>query len=667
MEENFRTFHLLDGENQTTGKYNRFNKFDYPPIRAGRLRSRNRNVNYTEIEEAEMNENKKRKGAVLDADEEEYDPVDVKTEEYMAHVGNPSLHAEQRPIDDLLGFGIGGPSLNLTREKREILGSNKGDMHGSRDADFKLGEPKYSSMAGLNVKKRQDTSDLYEPAAKRQKLSRRNPSSISQKRGGAFDHIQRQVLETVWCKGHYKDKSWQDFTAQLTELQIKQVRQWFADRQKKAKKSQSNVDLPTPDNPWKCPDIFQKQGTTFSTAQKTILEKAFAVGILEGNKEPPMVAILIGLSTKQVKQWKSDKKKKLKKQTESHSSYQSMAKQEGPDDQIMEEEDKEGLDDSFSCCGYGLKTEGQTKKVLCKKCNFYYHESCLLWLFDIDSDSLDGHFTCPRCHGKNVRFPQSIQNGRGDTYNVGCHLEATDDAKSQWHAAKCSKIGNQRIMVHYVGFSHEHNQWLDPELDLLRLKTKKDHRRGGIYKTPRMDDNTAKKWLNIAWDKGVLAQSQYHEALASLTGWSLDKIKRSYSEKKFQTQRNNLPIPQLAIPQNTAPNEESNNLLKYVAHHSLLDDPKFFNAWCALAGLSQSGLTQWIAEYNYVNQRKKQHVHVQREDNGLPSKPTLSEFEDHILSHMALTEIEASDYILLSRLIGTSVPTIQSAVDYYRN
>ena len=64
------------------------------------------------------------------------------------------------------------------------------------------------------------------------------------------------------------------------------------------------------------------------------------------------------------------------------------------------------------------------------------------------------------------------------------------------------------------------------------------------------------------------------------------------------------------------------SLLKYVAHHSLLDDPKFFNAWCALAGLSQSGLTQWIAEYNYVNQRKKQHVHVQREDNGLPSKPS---------------------------------------------
>ena len=82
-----------------------------------------------------------------------------------------------------------------------------------------------------------------------------------------------------------------------------QVRQWFADRQKKAKKSQSNVDLPTPDNPWKCPDIFQKQGTTFSTAQKTILEKAFAVGILEGNKEPPMVAILIGLSTKQVSKY----------------------------------------------------------------------------------------------------------------------------------------------------------------------------------------------------------------------------------------------------------------------------------------------------------------------------------------------------------------------------
>ena len=107
-------------------------------------------------------------------------------------------------------------------------------------------------------------------------------------------------------------------------------------------------------------------------------------------------------------------------------------------------------------------------------------------------------------------------------------MEATDDSRQQWHRAECVLVGIQRIMVHYVGFSHEHNQWLDPELELLRpaVVRRKPRRVQPVKASVNggMDDQIAKKWMTIAWEKGVLQHTEYHDGLSMLTGWPESRV-----------------------------------------------------------------------------------------------------------------------------------------------
>jgi hypothetical protein len=313
------------------------------------------------------------------------------------------------------------------------------------------------------------------------------------------------------------------------------------------------------------------------------------------------------------------------------------------------------------------------RQIICSSCKKKYHENCILWLHDIDAEHVLGKdFICPACSANaSLKWPpKEVSNNRGAFYKAGSVLEATDDAQSQWHKAECVLVGIQRIMVHYVGFSHEHNQWLDPELELLRpsprrIETKR--RRKASQQMPKpngsMDDQIAKKWLNIAWEKGVLQEAEYHEPLSVLTGWQPSKIQRFCSDKKFQAKRAGNNIPTLYIPKEDAPlNEDTRALLRYVYNHGLLETKDYFDAWSALSGLTVGKLRRWISDHKYALKKKAQNnEHVQQR-----KRPPLSQTQEHIVSHLALQDLQEGDYEMIASLTGVTLAHIYEAIDYYR-
>eukprot|EP00494_Astrolonche_serrata_P003218 UN03224 len=115
--------------------------------------------------------------------------------------------------------------------------------------------------------------------------------------------------------------------------------------------------------------------------------------------------------------------------------------------------------------------------------------------------------------------------------------------------------------------------------------------------------------LNLAWNKGVLGNIEFHEPLAILIGCPIQRVKKFLADKNYRVKQKGDPIPQLKRVIESSPlTPESRKLLQLIFESGLFRTKRFDFAWSALCNLEPQNLRRWVSDQRY----KRKQIYLQQ-------------------------------------------------------
>jgi len=324
------------------------------------------------------------------------------------------------------------------------------------------------------------------PQPKKQVIARTKETTSQSSARRTFTTEQRKILEVIYRKGKFRSPECQKLINIITQLTMKKIKQWFQNRKKRAKRT--NEREPTEDNPLPLRDSERSRPGRkgFNEFQHEVLNLAYEGKVLDDSSLHPLLAEVIDLTVKQVRQWRQNRKKREKGTRQPRKKAtpkpRKIAKKEGqkiklefPDSKINpgmplnlfhpsriqppEGIITEGLDNSFKCCGCALGTKDV---ISCTKCIAKFHILCLKHIF-CDSPEPESKWECPICDPS--RFTSEplmshVSNTRGQYYYKGQRVKAIDRNTGAVTDSTVFIVGRDSILLHFNNWSNVFNQWI---------------------------------------------------------------------------------------------------------------------------------------------------------------------------------------------------------------
>merc|ERR1719419_908590 len=227
----------------------------------------------------------------------------------------------------------------------------------------------------------------------------------------------------------------------------------------------------------------------FNEFQGEVLNLAYEGKVLEDSSLHPLLAEVIGLTVKQVKQWRQNRRKKEKGTRQPRRKATSVPRKTGKKDGQkiekvkMEFQDSnknpgrplnpfdssriqppegiitEGIDTSFICCGCALGTKDV---ISCTKCTPKFHIICLKHIF-LNDPEVESQWECPICDPS--RYPveplmSHVSNTGGQWYYKGRAVKAIDRNTGAETDSTVFIVGRDSILLHFNNWSNCFNQWV---------------------------------------------------------------------------------------------------------------------------------------------------------------------------------------------------------------
>jgi len=342
----------------------------------------------------------------------------------------------------------------------------------------------------------------------------------------------KRIFEFIYRKGLSRDAAFINFVQVLTQVELKKLKQWFTNRRRKYKK---NVEPePTKLNPLPIEDnrFFRRD----------LLQLAYDRKILEDNKFLPIMGEMVNMTLKQVKQWRSNRRRKEPKGRRGYRRSQSRSQESMPEyvasqgtqrqrrtqkikPEYLVQEDiprthvakplnlfhpdrlqppegiiRDGLDSRFLCCGCALDAR---HSVSCKNCGARFHVVCIKHVYNVDVSQQEA-WECPKCVPSN--FPTEpimshVSNTRGQFYYKGQAAKAVDRNTGAMTDCTVFLVGKASILLHFNSWSNIYNQWIpsdnpkvQPAQELVPVPSPKTPRPAQKRKTTRaLRNGTIKK------------------------------------------------------------------------------------------------------------------------------------------------------------------------------
>jgi len=336
----------------------------------------------------------------------------------------------------------------------------------------------------------------------------RSPASTSTggpgRRKGVFTPETRKIMEVIYRKGKSKQPATRDICQLITSLEVKQIKQWFADRRKKGKKKgemEPTQDCPLPLDGFLPTGSSARKG--FSGFQREILCTTYEANVLTNKEVLVLLSEVLGLTVKQIKQWRADRRKrdraasgikpKPRGRKKAKVTRQAKVTRAADPTPIVKAEVfdpksmicpgttqdpfdpsriappasiiQDGLNEAFLCCGCALDKPEETIAT-CGSCNKKFHQICLEHIFRLtEFPEPVKPWECPRC--KPANFPNAalpmethVPNGRGQYYYKGQPIDAQDRNTGTYTRATVFMVGRDSILLHFNNWSNIYNQWI---------------------------------------------------------------------------------------------------------------------------------------------------------------------------------------------------------------
>lgn len=502
------------------------------------------------------------------------------------------------------------------------------------------------------------------------KARARSPSSTSsdgKKRGGVFTPETRKVMEVIYRKGRAKQPATRDICQLITNLEVKQIKQWFSDRRKKGKKkgeAEPTEQFPLPLDG--LVDSSNRATKGFSPFQREILSTTYQAKVLANKDVLQLLSDVLGLSVKQIKQWRSDRRKRersasgiktktrgrkkttVAKRTPVTKAAESMLVVKA---EIFEPESlicpgttldpfdpsritpptsttNEGLNEGFLCCGCALDKPEDTIAT-CGSCNKKFHQICLEHIFRHTEIPEPGKpWECPRCNPANfpnsaLPMPTHVPNARGQYYRKGQAIDAQDRNTGSYTRATVFMVGRDSILLHFNNWSNVYNQWIpsnnpkvrpimitpppEPKLPKTPLPRKQKSIVGRAKSVTPLDDKAKRELMKTSWDTGVLMQDSYLSFLSAATNQTEKQLRKYRSDCKYRAQKKGQPIP-VFDKNNPLTNTgiEPMKLLGNLWEDGILKtrNKGYEDAVSALTGLSVPKIRKWMSDRRYREKKK---------------------------------------------------------------
>jgi len=427
------------------------------------------------------------------------------------------------------------------------------------------------------------------------------------KRKGVFTPKTRKIMEVIYRKGKSKQPAIRDMCQLITSLEVKQIKQWFSDRRKKGKKK--GEAEPTEENPLPLDELVPdttKERKGFSSFQRDILSTTYEANVLANKNVLVLLSEVLGLTIKQIKQWRSDRRKReraasgvrakpraRKKTAVARKAQVTRAPDPTPivKSEVFDPKSlicpgttldpfdpsriappalilKDGLNDAFLCCGCALEKPEDTIST-CSSCHKKFHQICLEHIFKhTELPSPEESWECPRC--KPVNFPNAalpmathVPNGRGQYYYKGQPIDAQDRNTGTYTRATVFMVGRDSILLHFDNWSNIYNQWIpsnNPKVRPVmisaapqplpepRPKTPIQRKQHTIAARGRpvpalLDEKARRGLLKISWEAGLLMQDSFIHFLSAATGQTEKQLRKYRSDCKYRAQKKGQAIP----------------------------------------------------------------------------------------------------------------------------
>jgi len=438
----------------------------------------------------------------------------------------------------------------------------------------------------------------------------RAPASTSiegtSKRKGVFTPETRKIMEVIYRKGKSKQPAIRDICQLITSLEVKQIKQWFADRKKKGKKK--GEAEPTEECPLPLDGLVEgstKERKGFSSFQRDILSTTYEANVLANKNVLELLSEVLGLTVKQIKQWRADRRKReraasgikpkpraRKKAAVSRRAQVKRAPEPTPivKNEVFDPKSlicpgttldpfdpsrivppaliiRDGLNDAFLCCGCALEKPEDTIAT-CGNCQKKFHQICLEHIFKHTDLPAPGEpWWCPRC--KPANFPNAIlplathvPNGRGQYYFKGQPIDAQDRNTGTYTRATVFMVGRDSILLHFDNWSNIYNQWIpsnNPKVRPVMISPPPQPLPIALPKTPiqrkqqtivargrpttAFDEKAKRELMKTSWETGVLMQDSYLRFLSAATAKTEKQLRKYRSDCKYNAQKKGQAIP----------------------------------------------------------------------------------------------------------------------------
>jgi len=595
----------------------------------------------------------------------------------LGHIGlENSVHRDKiaglEPIESIVKLEASSNATELLgfegahRKSRQAMGTytfNKTNLNDYISEDISLGTTYLADVKPFGVSRacNDNASKSISPSFSHvastesakmlpKKLKRRVPAKAKSKTRGYFTEAQKKIMEVIYRKGNYKNPEVLELCRLITGLEIKQIKRWFVDRRRRRKRDE---EIP------KAESFLSSGGSNrtaaggfkrFTSFQREMLLIAYNADALEQQKAKETMADVLGLTVKQVKRWIVDRRRrqpvavgKRKTKPSKKSTMQSVNQvksQDGnsqltsfratmpnpfddpariaPPSSII----RDGLDQSFACCGCGLDRQ-EDDVLICGNCCKKFHYVCLNNLCQGQLPAPGKVWQCPKCSpvGAGISLPTQVPNGRGQYYYKGQAVLAEDKNTGNSTPATIFMVGRDSILLHFNNWSNIYNQWIPsrtPKVTISDLKpdlpktpveiTKKiinEHDKSADF----FDASTSKQLLKMYWDTGIVMEDSYLPFVSATTGKTDKWLRKWRSDCKYRTQKKGQVIPVFNPNGGQTCGMKPLKLLNVLYEYGILKhrDRSYENPVSALTGLSIPKIRKWMSDKRYRESKKSKN------------------------------------------------------------